>query len=415
MENKKVGGKDAITRRGFIKVTSAAAASLFIPSSGFFACTNSVTGPLIDSLPSSFLTPLDRAETTGGFYIEFIDGKSYRPSGIDLSTWTLQFIWRKNGTTVHTERLGYAEIVSILSDDEESFCHTFQCVGNTPGGALVSTGVFTGGKLRTILERLHTFSPDEFQRVNFRCYDGYTTNHTIDRIFHDTGAPVYLIYKFNGHPLSDTEDETLAHGFPVRLLTPDMMGMKSPKALLEIEITDDDSVTGHWESRTISSEFPETTWADLPLTRINSKIISPLNRQRVTGTQLEVKGFAWAGSDPVATVEVGIAKDPGDSFGVKWYPATIADPPSPDMLSVFGASQPEVVEAVGKLGVQRWPQPYIWCQWSVTIPLPDNGTDRVILLARATDTAGNQQPLLELGADTADGNNGMHAVEISLA
>lgn len=413
MENKESRQETTVTRRGFIRVTSAAAASFFIPGSGFFACTRSLTGPQIGSLPSSYLSPLDRTEDVGGFYIEYIDGKAYRPSGIDPATWTLQFVWRKNGNTVHTLRLSYADIVTLFSDSEESFCHTFQCVGNSPGGALVSTGVFSGGKLRSCLEKLYTFSPAEYTRINFRCYDGYSSNQTVERVFSESSAPVYLIYKFNGHPLNTTSDETLAHGFPVRILTPDMMGMKSPKALLEIEITDDDTVVGHWETRSISSSSPDTNWSDLPLTRINSKIISPLQRQRVSGSSLTVSGFAWAGSSPVAQVEVGVAADPGDSFGVKWYTATISNPPDPDLLTVFGASQPEVIEAVGNLGAAQWPQPYVWCHWTASVVLPE-GFERVVLLARATAVDGTEQPLIEEGAEVADGNNGIHIVEISV-
>lgn len=400
-----------LTRRGFIRVTSAAAAAFFVPGSGFFACTNTVVRPQLEQLPSSFLTPLDRPQEEGGFYIEYVEGTSYRPTGLDLSTWTLQFVWRRGGEVRHTARLDYSEIASLFADQEESFCHTFQCVGNSPGGALVSTGVFTGVKLRTYLDHLYTVSPDDYKRVNFRCYDGYSSNHTARRVFTDDTAPIYLIYKFNGHPLEEQRGETLAHGFPVRILTPDMMGMKSPKALLEIEVTDDDSVLGYWESRSISSAYPNVTWSDMPFTKANSRIISPVNHQHVSAGRVTVAGFAWSGRQPVTKVEVGVAEDPDDSFGVKWFPATIDDPPSSNMLSVFGASQPEVIEAVGKLGAQQWPQPYVWCRWSATVDLPKRGK-RATLFARATDSAGVQQPFVEIGEEIADGNNGIHSLEI---
>jgi len=411
--------KNGHSRRNFIRVSSAAAASVFIPGSGFFRCTNTVLEPAIDSLPFTFLSKLDVPEEEGGFYIEFVDGKGYRPTGLDINTWTLQFVWRRNGQVEHTAQLSYDDIASLFPAKEVSLCHTFQCVGNTPGGALVSTGVFTGVKLREYLNHLHTFDPINYKRVNFRCYDGYGSNHRIDKVMYNDDAPVFLIYKFNGQPLNRTDDETLAHGFPVRILAQDMMGMKSPKALLEIEITDDDTVTGHWETMRISKDYPNVTWADLPDTRPNSRIISPLNYQQVGGSSISVQGFAWSGTDPVYRVQVGLIEEISESFTVKWVDAEIAPPPNLDMINVYGAGSPEVIDAVTHLGSQQWPQPFVWCQWSAAVPIP-SGWKKGILLARAisrpvgvtTDDQDEPQPLLEIGSDIADGNNGMHAVNV---
>jgi len=404
-----------LSRRGFLRVTSAAAAAVFIPGSGFFACTDTVVTPEFTDFPTDFFTPLDRDQSEGGFYIEYIEGKSYRPTGIDLSTWTLQFVWRKAGQVERTARLGYDEIASLFPEEEKNFTHTFQCVGNTPGGALVSTGVFTGVPLVSYIEHFMPLSAGEYNRVNLRCYDGYASNHTVDRILTDTPAPVYLVYKFNGFPLNDRTDESLAHGFPVRIVAPDFMGMKSPKALLEVEITDDDTVVGHWETLRISSEHPNVTWADKPYTKVNSKIVSPVNHQHVRPGSFRVTGFAWSGPNPVASLEVGVAAnaDTG-SFGVRWYPATIEPPPAGDMVDVYGASQPAVVDAISQLNTGSWPKPFVWCRWHADVPVP-SGEDTVTLLARATDSAGDIQPLIETGEETADGNNGVHSVQASIA
>ncbi|MBD3421474.1 MAG: molybdopterin-dependent oxidoreductase [Chitinivibrionales bacterium] len=400
------------SRRRFIRVTSAAAAAFFVPGSGFFACSDMTVNPQYTDFPTDYLTPLDRDESRGGFYIEFAEGKSWRPSAIDLSTWTLQFVWTQGGTVQDTARLAYSEIASLFAQEEENFTHTFQCVGNTPGGALVSTGVFTGVKLARFIEHFRKLDANKYQRINFRCYDGYSSNHTIDRIMADTPAPVYLVYKFNGFALSDRTDSSLAHGFPVRIVAPDFMGMKSPKALLEIEITDDDSVVGYWESRRIGKDYPDTTWADKPYTRVNSKIISPVNYQHVSGDRVRAIGFAWSGPNPVATVEVGVtANTDKNAFGVTWHNATIEAPPTQDMISVYGASQPEVIDAVQKLGTGAWPKPFVWTRWHVDIPL--SSKQDFTLLARATDTAGDRQPFIEQGEAIADGNNGIHSIQVS--
>ena len=81
------------------------------------------------------------------------------------------------------------------------------------------------------------------------------------------------------------------------------------KAIIEIEVSDRNEKDGYWESRKVLPDSSDITWADLPPVKVNSKIFSPVNYMKAKKSKtIVVSGVAFAGTDPVEKVEVGIAK-----------------------------------------------------------------------------------------------------------
>ncbi len=407
-----------MNRRDFLKTGASGAALFFISGAGFFSCTRNSIEPTLDPIKLNFCSPVDMPEEEGGFYIQFIDGREYRPADLDLNTWRLKLTQTVGGQTIKEAELSFDDIATRYPMAEESFFQTFQCVGNNNGGFQMSNGYFTGAPLRLYLEDVLGVDWAQAKRVYFHCYDGYFTNHLKERIMMDDPRPAFLAYKFNGIPYSEQRDGSLAHGYPVRMVVPEMLGMKSPKAIMEIEVSDRDEEDGYWESRPVRSAEPDILWADIPPLRINSRFYTPVNYQKVPrGSTFTVYGVAVSGTNPVEKVEVGIVKvkDRDQPVGeIAYQEATILDAPDASDRPVYDDSNGAAfTEALSRIsGPGNYPAPYVWCLWRYDLQVPDE-EEKFGLYVRATDSAGEVQPLLEETAlENADGNNSSHRLII---
>lgn len=414
-------------RRDFLKTGAAGAALVIIPGMGFFSCTKNVIDPTIDPITAQFCSPVDIPEEMGGFYVQFIDGRHYSPSDLDINTWQLKLTQKVGGNVIKEASLSFDEIATRFPNDETSFFHTFQCVGNTPAGYQISNGYFTGVPLRNYLEDPQLLDVDwaQAKRVYFRCYDGYSSNHVKERIINDNPTPLYLVYKFDGVPLSDRRTGSLQHGYPVRLVVPEMLGMKSPKSIMEIEVSDSDQVDGYWETRPISSDHPDVLWADIPLMKVNSRIFDPVNYQKMRpGSTYNVSGVAFGGMDPqggnpspLDKMEIGIAEAPNrlEHGPITWREASIQG--RPDVMAqpdYDDSSGQEFNEALSRIDQNPWPAPFVWSLWNFDLNVPTE-KGKYWLFARATDSAGNSQPLKEEDPQQIrDGNNGSHSLIIQV-
>ncbi len=124
---------------------------------------------------------------------------------------------------------------------------TLECYDNVPGGNLIGTALWTGVKVRTILEMAHV--KDRAVKVLFHTADGYSTSHRIEYVMRDD---VILAFKMNGVELP------VEHGYPVRLVAPGKYGYKWAKWIVRIEVVDYDK-KGYWESRGYSDEADRGT------------------------------------------------------------------------------------------------------------------------------------------------------------
>lgn len=192
----------------------------------------------------------------------------------------------------------------------------------------------------------------------------------------DASRPeVLLAYEMNGRPLEPQ------HGFPLRLLVPGWYGMTSVKWLSSIEVVD-----RPFEGYQQTPAYQFQQHADdpgEPVTRIHVRalMVPPgfpdfFSRRRIADSgSVAVRGRAWSGQGSVERVEVGIDG--------RWADARL-DPPA---------------------------GPFAWRSWSFDWHAEPGEHE---LACRATDAAGNTQPLVQPWNYQGMANNLVQRVPITI-
>ena len=177
------------------------------------------------------------------------------------------------------------------------------------------------------------------------------------------------------------------HGAPLRAIVPGWFGMASTKWLTRLRIEDRPS-DNHFMARGYRYNYPGEDPATAPPVErmlVKSIITQPGEgavvklAPRPTGKgkpRLRVQGFAWAGPAGVRLVEVSA------DGGASWRPA-------------------------GFMGDNA---PLAWRGWATDLEVAPRG--RLTLMARATDNAGETQPLAARANGAGYGNNSMHKVTV---
>ena len=238
-------------------------------------------GPGFEGIAS--LSP--RITENGTFYT--VDTTLIKPT-VDGAKWRLDI-----GGAVETPfSLTYEELLDLEGVEQ---LKTLECISNNVGGDLMSTALFTGVPLRDLLLRAKPKS-DAF-KVKLTSVDGYTDSIRIEKALEPDTVVAYLM---NGYALPED------HGFPARLLVPNIYGMKNVKWLRTIEVVTSD-YQGYWMQR---------GWSDSAVINTNTRIDTPANLRSSGGT-VTIAGVAFAGARGIRTVEV--STDGGGS----WQPATL--------------------------------------------------------------------------------------------
>jgi DMSO/TMAO reductase YedYZ molybdopterin-dependent catalytic subunit len=132
-------------------------------------------------------------------------------------------------------------------------------------------------------------------------------------------ADTLIAYEMNGQPIAPV------HGFPLRAIVPGWEGAYAVKWLTTLTVLDTE-FDGFWVATgyryPVKRVSPGATVApqDLaPLTGlvIKSLITTPLEGATLPRGPVAVAGFAWAGEDDVAKVEISVDR------GITWQPATL--------------------------------------------------------------------------------------------
>jgi DMSO/TMAO reductase YedYZ molybdopterin-dependent catalytic subunit len=156
------------------------------------------------------------------------------------------------------------------------------------------------------------------------------------------------------------------HGAPVRVLLENRYGMKQPKWLASIEISDRDymSTRGYWEQQ---------GWDHEAIVKTNSAF----RVETQDGDVLLLGGWAFAGARGISKVEWSADE------GKTWNPAAVKEP----------------------LGVNCWQF------WSAEWKPPASGD--YMIKVRATDGKGHLQPA-EPAPTLPDGAQGYHTVRVHI-
>jgi sulfane dehydrogenase subunit SoxC len=224
----------------------------------------------------------------------------------------------------------------------------------------IGTAEWTGTPLRPVLEEAGIDA--EAVELVFRGADhgtqgdveqDYERSLTIADAMRDE---VLLAYEMNGHPLPPQ------HGFPLRLVVPGWYGMTSVKWLTAIEAVAEPFRGFQMESYRVRQQPDDE---GVPVTRIypRSLLVPPgfpdfMTRRRFVDVgRYVLRGRAWSGWGAIERVEVSA------DGGRTWAEAALGEPASP----------------------------YAWVPWTFAWDAAEPGAFE--LWCRATDAAGNTQPL----------------------
>ena len=192
----------------------------------------------------------------------------------------------------------------------------------------------------------------------------------------DASRPeVLLVDEMNGAPLQPQ------HGFPLRLIVPGWYGVASVKWLLRIEAVAE-PFAGYQQARTYRFKT-DAEDPGIPVSRIRVRaLMAPpgipdffTRRRLVDAGTIKVRGRAWSGNGPVRKVEV----------------------------AVDGVWADAIVEAA----VGDW----AWRGWSFDWAATPGEHE---LACRATDDAGETQPLDPPWNYQGMGNNGVQTVRVTV-
>ena len=213
----------------------------------------------------------------------------------DLSTWRL----RVTGMVERPFELTYDELVALPLHEQYV---TIACVSNEVGGDLVGNALWSGVRLKELLDRAG-ISPEATQIVG-RSVDGFTAGFPTSWAIADDREALVAV-TMNGDPLPSD------HGYPARLIVPGLYGyVSATKWLTEIELTTLDAFDAYWVPLGWAKEAPILT---------QSRIDVPRDGARVEAGTVAIAGVAWAPDRGISGVEVQV-----DEEG--WEPAELSAP-----------------------------------------------------------------------------------------
>src|SRR3954471_23345203 len=164
----------------------------------------------------------------------------------------------------------------------------------------------------------------------------------------DPAAEILIAYEMNGKPLGQD------HGSPFRIIVPHWYAVASVKWLKRIDVLTE-PYAGEFQTGHYMYEWADRPHEPVDLMRVRARITSPAAGSLLDPGTHVVRGKAWSGTGPIASVDVSVT---GEG---EWFAAELEPPKGP----------------------------YHWQEWSFEW---NAARGRHALRARATDAAGNVQP-----------------------
>ena len=208
-----------------------------------------------------------------------------KPTVIDGSSWTLNI----NGMVNNPLRLTLDDIKNNY--EKSSHYVTLSCISGKIGTSLISTTLWTGASLQQILADADVSK--EARYLHIMSGDGYYETVDLQSIYDD--ERIILCYAWDGRDLP------VGHGYPLRIWIPDRYGMKQPKWITDIEISDKYK-KGYWVERGWDEKAIVKTTSVIDTVSINS-IFNDGDQKLVS-----VGGIAFAGARGISKVEVRVDK-----------------------------------------------------------------------------------------------------------
>jgi DMSO/TMAO reductase YedYZ molybdopterin-dependent catalytic subunit len=271
---------------------------------------------------------------------------------VDPATWKLDV----TGMITNPLTFTYDELLAMPLYEQYV---TIACVSNRVGDHLVGNALWTGVRLKDVLESAGV-QPGATQIVG-RSVDGFTVGFPTSWAMAPEREPMIAV-GMNRQPLPAN------HGFPARLIVPGLYGyVSATKWLAEIQLTTREAVDGYWVPLGWAKDGPILT---------QSRIDVPTDGASVPSGVVNIAGVAWAPDRGIARVEVRVDNGP-------WQAARISRP-------ISSAT---------------------WVQWTLpwtTTPGAHN------LEVRATDGTGDVQTD-QVSDPAPDGARGHHRILVMVA
>ena len=170
---------------------------------------------------------------------------------------------------------------------------TLSCISGRVGTGLISTTQWSGVSMQDILAAAQV--GDDATHLIINSGDGFYETVDLDLIASD--RRIMLCHSWDGNTLP------VGHGFPLRIWIPDRFGMKQPKWITSMEVTNVYQ-DGYWVERNWSKEALVKTTSVIDTVAVNA-IIEDGDQMLVP-----VGGIAWAGDRQISKVEVRVDGGP---------------------------------------------------------------------------------------------------------
>lgn len=276
--------------------------------------------------------------------------KNFVDPKVEEKGWKLEI----GGLVERPYSLTLAEIRALPAvTDYRTLC----CISNEIGGDLISNAGWKGVRVKDLLERAGV-KPGA---VDLALYarDGYTESFPIARALAAEPA-VLAVYEMNGEPLPHD------HGFPLRLLVPDIYGMKNVKWVTKLSVVDTD-FQGFWQ---------EQGWSDTAVVKTMARIDFPRQRDLVPAGRTRIGGVAFAGARGVPKVELST------DGGRNWLACQVRRPLGPATW-VLWTAEPDLAEGAHILQVRATDGAGVTQTEAIAPPLPDGASGWHTITVRA--------------------------------
>ncbi|MGH9913670.1 MAG: molybdopterin-dependent oxidoreductase [Pyrinomonadaceae bacterium] len=275
---------------------------------------------------------------------------------LDSLKWSL----RIDGLVRNPLLINFEELKAMSSDEQ---IVTLECIDNPVGGPLISNAKWRGVSLVKILERAG-FNNEESLRIVVSGAGNYSDSFPASLL---KDRNVMLAIEMNGQVLPPS------HGFPARLITPGLYGIKNVKWVERIKVIKGD-FEGYWQER---------GWTYDGTIKTMSKFSVPKNGDSFSENRIRLAGVAFAGARGLTKIEVS------DDGGLNWQEAKLEDPVTGEDLSTVTS----------------------WRLWVMDWTPSRKGQH--LLVVRATDGTGTVQ-IAELKDVFPDGSSGYHRIRVNV-
>lgn len=225
----------------------------------------------------------------------YITTKNYIDPVVDGNSWKLTF----SGMMDNPYSITLKDLQAMPSQVRQE---TLACISNPTGGNLIGNATWKGVKFADLLNKA---KPQQgIVDVVVRAADGYADSFPLAVGLNND---CMLAYEMNGQPLTNK------HGYPARLLVPNIYGMKNCKWITDVQFVNTD-FKGFWQSQ---------GWDDTAIYQTLSRIDYP-NQGSIPAQPIYVGGIAFAGNRGIKKVEVST------DAGKTWSAAQIRIVPGPN-------------------------------------------------------------------------------------